>query len=141
MAQLHIKYVAFQIFKWKIETTIKCPNLKVHMFNLCVLLGLTFLQECKSCGYDSGYFQKGAQVLLDDATKIMLEKLRPNIISLLDVFNIPDNVLMSAIGNSYGDIYETHLEWAKTSHLNTPENGNIAEGWVENIMPIIQGKL
>lgn len=86
MAQLHIKYVAYQIFRWKIESTVTCPKLKGHMLNLCILLGLTFLQECKSYGYDSGYFQKGATALLDDATKIMLEKLRPQIISLLDVF-------------------------------------------------------
>jgi len=141
MAQLHLKYVAFQINRAKIEAKVKCPKLKGHMLNLCVLLGITFLQECKSSGYDSGYFQKGAQGLLDDATKILLEKLRPQIISILDAFQISDNVLMSAIGNSYGDIYETHLEWAKTSKLNNPENGNIADGWVENIMPIIQGKL
>jgi hypothetical protein len=47
---------------------------------------------------------------------------------------------MSAIGNSYGDIYETHLEWAKNSRLND-NKGSIPDGYMENIMPILQGKL
>ena len=47
---------------------------------------------------------------------------------------------MSAIGNSYGDIYETHLEWAKNSRLNQ-NKGAIPDGYMENIMPILQGKL
>jgi hypothetical protein len=53
---------------------------------------------------------------------------------------ITDNMLMSAIGNSYGDIYETHLEWAKTSRLND-DKGSIPLGFKEYIMPILQGKL
>jgi hypothetical protein len=30
---------------------------------------------------------------------------------------------MSAIGNSYGDIYTTHLEWAADSRLNDEKKG------------------
>jgi hypothetical protein len=43
---------------------------------------------------------------------------------------------MSAIGNSYGDIYETHLEWAKGSRLNKKE-GAIQDGFMENMFPIL----
>ena len=52
------------------------------------------------------------------------------------MFNHSDNDLMSAIGNSYGDIYETHLEWAKTSRLND-NKGSIPDGYIENILPIL----
>ena len=53
---------------------------------------------------------------------------------------IPDNFLMSAIGNSYGDIYETHLEWAKDSRMNkTP--GNVPKNFHKHLMPILKGKL
>ena len=47
---------------------------------------------------------------------------------------------MSAIGNSYGDIYETHLDWAKTSRLNKTEDA-IPKGYRELILPILQGKI
>ncbi len=49
-------------------------------------------------------------------------------------------MIVSAIGNSYGDIYETHLEWAKNSKLNKTK-GNIPEGFETYIMPILKGKL
>ena len=68
----------------------------------------------------------------------MLNTLRPQIVSLAESFAVPDHVLCSAIGNSYGDIYETQLEWAKNSRLNKHK---IAPGFKENILPILQGKL
>jgi len=44
---------------------------------------------------------------------------------------------MSAIGNSYGDIYTTHLDWAQTSRLNDEKNGSIPDGFMEYLMPIL----
>lgn len=110
------------------------------MFDLCTLIGLTFLQEYKVYGYESGYFKKGATELINEAIKILLERLRPQAIPLVELMSYPDSFTMSAIGNSYGDIYETHLEWAKDSRMNkTP--GNIPVGFDKYIRPIMQGKL
>ena len=39
-------------------------------------------------------------------------------IPLIEAWEFPDEVLISCIGNSYGDIYETQLEWARNSRLN-----------------------
>jgi hypothetical protein len=36
----------------------------------------------------------------------MMVKLRPQMIPLVEAIGIPDGQLTSAIGNSYGDIYE-----------------------------------
>ena len=49
--------------------------------------------------------------------------------------------LPSAIGNFYGDIYETHFEWARDSRLNNEKEGSIIPGFKEKILPILQGKL
>ena len=49
---------------------------------------------------------------------------------------------MSAIGNSYGDIYETHLRWAMGSKMNQTKLGDaIPDGYMENVMPILKGKM
>jgi hypothetical protein len=56
---------------------------------------------------------------------------------MVECFPWTDSVLMSAIGNSYGDIYTTHLEWAQTSRLNDEKNGSIPDGFMEYIMPIL----
>lgn len=139
MAQLHIKYMTFLIMKQAVGD-IHCEKLRAHMYNLCALLGLTWLQDYKANGYDAGYFQKGAQTLIDEAIKILLAKLRPQMIPLVEQMEFDDNVLMSAIGNSYGDIYETHLEWAKDSRMNkTP--GNVPKNFHKYLMPILKGKL
>jgi hypothetical protein len=72
MAQLHIKFILFKIMKTMIAD-IHCEKLRGHMFNLCTLIGLTFLQEYKTNGYESGYFTKGTTDLINEAVKILLE--------------------------------------------------------------------
>lgn len=139
MSQLHIKFILFKIMKNSISN-IHCEKLRGHMYDLCTLMGLTFLQEYKANGFECGYFKKGATDLINEAVKILLTKLRPQAIPLVELINLPDSFLMSAVGNSYGDIYETHLEWAKTSRMNqTP--GNVPVGFHKYIMPIMKGKL
>lgn len=82
------------------------------MYDLCALMGLTFINEYKTYAYESGYFVKGAQAHIDDAIKLVLLKIRPQAIPLIEMNGYSDAYLVSAIGNSYGDIYETHIEWA-----------------------------
>lgn len=67
----------------------------------------------------------------------MLAKIRPQALNIVESFKFPDMFLQSAIGNSYGDIYETHLEWAKDSNLNKSKDA-IPEGYLEYIMPMLQ---
>ena len=48
----------------------------------------------------------GMGPILLDAAKILMSKLRPQMIALIEAYDQPDCLLMSCIGNSYGDIYE-----------------------------------
>jgi len=48
--------------------------------------------------------------LILDSIKELLKLLRPQAIPLIELFEISDSMITSAIGNSYGDIYEQHLE-------------------------------
>jgi len=54
------------------------------------------------------------------AMKESLNELRPHMVSLveLNTRSESDMSYLSAIGNEYGDIYETQLEWAMKSRLN-----------------------
>jgi hypothetical protein len=54
----HLKFLMFSKFKENISI-VKQEKLRVHLYNLCSLAGLTFLQECMTAGYDSGYFKRG----------------------------------------------------------------------------------
>ena len=55
-----------------------------------------------------------------ESMKAALNQLRPHMVPLaeLDTTSELDLTYLSAIGNEYGDIYETQLEWAKISRLN-----------------------
>ena len=56
--------------------------------------------------YEAEHFQKGTQSLLIEALKKLILKVRPQMIPLVEAWDLPDSFLVSAIGNSYGDIYE-----------------------------------
>jgi hypothetical protein len=88
-------------------------------------------------GYESGYFKQGEMALINQAFKHLLKLLRPQMVPLVEGYRLRDSVLMSAVGNSYGDIYTTHLEWAQSSKLNDEKNGSIPDGFMEYIMPIL----
>ena len=66
--------------------------------------------------------------------------IRPNILNALESIPSVDQFSMSAIGNNYGDIYETHLEWAKNSRMNQNEDA-IPDGFLQYMMPLLKGKL
>ena len=88
-----------------------------------MLNGLCQLMADSVACYESGYFDKNSKSHVLNAVKQINKDLRPSIINIIETVNIPDIVLQSAIGNSYGDIYEQHLEWDNGSSLNkNPHN-------------------
>ena len=124
------------------NNTIKCKNLEAHLTNLCILYGLTSLQKDISACYEIGFFSElPYSTFINDAVKVILKRIRPYAISIIESIGISDDLLVSAIGNSYGDIYETHLRWAKDSKLNHTKLGDsIPDGYMENVKTL-RGKL
>lgn len=79
-----------------------------------------------------------------EALKTINKILRPKILSIVESTPIAwsDKSTMTAIGNSYGDIYETHLEWAQNSRMNKTKDGDaIPEGFLKYMMPILKAKM
>lgn len=58
MATVHIKFMMFKIFRKKLMD-LQCSKLREHMLNMCCLLGLTYINQHSSAGYESGLLQKG----------------------------------------------------------------------------------
>ena len=75
--------------------------------------------------------------MIEDAFKTILKILRPQAIPLIELYNLPDFVNVSSIGNSYGDIYETQFEWSQNSRMNDQKNGSIPKGFENYILPIL----
>lgn len=132
------------MFKRKIETDpeLTCANTKQLMTDLCLLYGLNYLNYDFSSCFESGFFStdKPYDNYIIEAIKSLLLRIRPQAIPMIESVEIPDASLCSAIGNSYGDIYETHLKWAKESRMNQTKDA-IPNGFMEYMMPILKGKL
>ena len=66
------------------------------------------LIDCAAC-YEAGFFSRGSNELLMSTMKTTLKDLRPHMIPLTELNTTPEMDLsyLSAIGNEYGDIYET----------------------------------
>jgi len=143
VANAHFLFVMYWVFKKNMQNgSIKCPNLRQNMTNLCLLYGLTHLQKDLTWLYKSGYFKSNIDypALIMQAIKELLTRIRPQALSIIESCNLTDEMICSAIGNQYGDIYETHLECAKNSRLNKNKD-NIADGFKEIVLPIIQHKM
>lgn len=77
-----------------------------------------------------------------EAIKTVNLRIRPQAIAIVEALPVPDAAGVSAVGNSYGDIYETHLDWAKNSRLNKTKAGDaIPDGYMEYMMPLLKGKM
>lgn len=68
-----------------------------------------------------------------------MAQLRPQLLPLSEAPYLPDHIVPSVIGNSYGDIYEMQLEYAQKSRLNI--NNEVPEYFERLMKPILMAKL
>ena len=103
----HLIYYTIWAARLHLEKSqVKCPKLKKHLESLVALYGLQELQKDLVPLFECEYYQPKHVSQIGDAIKLYVKALRPQHISLIEAFDTPDSVLNSAIGNSYGDIYE-----------------------------------
>lgn len=109
MAQAHIMFVVYKLFRSTVEdqTKVKCNGVRK---NLLLLLRVYALNELMSSDpatlYEAGFYSHGVAEILTQSYKKLLKELRPQMIPLIESWGMPDEILVSAIGNKYGDIYE-----------------------------------
>lgn len=72
-----------------------------------MLYGLNHLNKDAMPCYQSGYFSgQPYHDLIVEAIKEINREIRPLAIPIMESVDLPDEMFPSAIGNSYGDIYE-----------------------------------
>jgi len=59
------------------------------------------------------------------------------LIALSETMYFPDTVMVSSIGNSYGDIYEAQLEWAQASSINSLDKNGVPPYFESYIKPFL----
>ena len=114
----HSMLITFQCFRRVCENPKVSEPLRWQLLRcLRVFAGNDLVNNCVAL-HQCGYFNQEQSHLLWEYYKRCLVDLRPHVLNIIESYFHSDNVLNSAIGNSYGDIYEQQLEWAKNSRLN-----------------------
>jgi len=63
--------------------------------------------------------------------------VRPHLIPIIESVALPDALLPSNIGNSFGDIYEQQMQWAVDSSFNKQDKGGISSSFETYIKPFL----
>jgi len=110
MSKSHLLYVSFYTFRQKIDKTKwvdqKIPALLRLLAKVFALKQL--LLDSAVC-YETGFFGSGSSELLTESMNKSLQELRPHMVPLTEMNSTSEMNMsyLSAIGNEYGDIYET----------------------------------
>lgn len=115
----------------------KDQNIKPILYDLVRVFALKSLIDDCGAVFDSGYFSHSAFKNLKLALDIAIKRMRPHLIPLIESVALPDELLPSSIGNSYGDIYEQQLELAKGSTLNLQDKDGIPSNFETFIKPFL----
>jgi len=75
---------------------------------------------------------------LQNRLEVVLAKIRPNAVGIVDSFDIPDGVLNSVIGAYDGNVYERLLTAAKSSPLNQED---VPESFEKYLKPFMKSNL
>ncbi|XP_072042681.1 peroxisomal acyl-coenzyme A oxidase 1-like [Amphiura filiformis] len=65
----------------------------------------------------------------------LLGTIRPNAVTLVDSFDIHDDILGSILGRYDGNVYENLYKWAKSSPLNDKE---VVDAYDLHIKPFLR---
>ncbi|KAG1121911.1 hypothetical protein G6F42_011973 [Rhizopus arrhizus] len=82
----------------------------------------------------SGYLSAEQSAMLKEQVILLLEQIRPEAVSLVDAFALPDYFLHSALGRYDGKVYESMTEMAEREPLNQTL---VVDGYDECIKPFV----
>lgn len=116
----HTNYFTYMVF---LEKTFGIHNEKIKtlLLRLNCLYGINRILEKPNALFESGYLNGEQFRLVRQAKVELLEKLRPDLLGLVEVFLFSDNSLKTALGREDGKVYETLWDWMKNKNkLNAP---------------------
>lgn len=80
------------------------------------MFGVNFLLSHLNPAAEGGFITSAQTRSLFDLKEVLLKKLRPDLIGIVDGFGIPDKYIRSALIS--GNPYENYLELARKNDLN-----------------------
>lgn len=105
--------------------------------DLVKICSLKSLLDDPGAAFDSGYFAPSAWRNMNAALDLLIKKIRPQVLPLGEIKNYPDTMVMSNIGNYWGDIYEQQLDQAIDSRHQHEDIGGVPPQWEQYIKPFL----
>ena len=127
-AERHCYYFMFVKFMETVEAT-KDEKVRKALGSVCAMYGLTQVVEGNGWG---GIVDARDAEFAEECVAQVLNELRPEAVTLVDAFDIPDRILNSAIGRYDGNVYEELYKHARDSPLN---HTGPFEGYFEHLRP------
>lgn len=107
MVRAHMTYLNYYVYREYVVkhqfTDARIPDILIDLVKICSLKSLL---DDPGAAFDSGYFAPSAWRNMNAALDLLIKKIRPQILPLGEIKNYPDTMVMSNIGNYWGDIYE-----------------------------------
>ena len=92
------------------------------------------IYACAWYNYALNQFQSSHMTLVDEKITKLLSAFRPIAVSLVDSYDIPDEILQSTLGAFDGNVYERMLDQAKKGALNEDDVQPSFEKYLKPLM-------
>lgn len=135
-SQAHCFTILAKNFIDKVKSTSQThPELSKILSSLCSLFNLYVLEKDIGEITEDGYVQPIQAQYLREELKHMLQLIRKDAVALVDAFDLPNEVLTSALGRYDGEAYKTMYEWVQKEPLNQHV---VNRAFEKKIMPLIK---
>lgn len=108
-AEAHTILFTFSEFRRQAEANADA-GVRAALERLCLLFGLSHLKDRADVCLPAGEVEAAVERVLD--------QLRPDLVPLVEAFDIPDRVLNSTVGRKDGNVYEALFDAAVASSMN-----------------------
>ena len=120
-AEAHAYYVIVKSFIESLggkEVTTMTPHNRTTLQSLSHIFSLHYMLNESGAFLESGVLRGTDLVELRRVLMSLLEQVRPEAVSLVDAFDIPDIILRSVLGRKDGDVYKALWEWVQLNPKN-----------------------
>ncbi|CAJ0935437.1 unnamed protein product, partial [Mesorhabditis belari] len=119
-ARMHVKLYLIKNFFNKVAEAVD-SSIRHPLHELAMLYALDLIAAAGHEFLRNGFMIDSQLDSVRDGIYVLLEKLRPNCVALVDAFDLSDRELHSVLGRRDGNVYEHLIKWAQQSQLNQKE--------------------
>ena len=114
---------------------IKDAKLREHIERLITIYACDYLVREGGALVIGRYCEASALLQLKKHLLSEVAAIRPQMLNLIEAFDIPDEGLMSAIGHSDGNVYDRLWECALSSKINRKETVSSSSSYINCSLP------